>query len=193
MAGITLNPMITTTGGGLFNIQSDGYVQGDAQDDPAVRFALAGGILDINANPLYGGIPISEIINESNLGNDIKWATTLANSNGIAVFNQAYQGIITPQSEAPLYQAGMSVAFYRFGSGARIPLRLNPALVTLDGEFINQVVSWDFTNLYITTYDGTNVFPVKLLDVSLSGNLTVSYSNGQANWLTSEYVVLAQI
>ncbi|MBL0880534.1 hypothetical protein HLB04_20885, partial [Serratia ureilytica] len=43
MANLSLNPMATTNALGSFGVQSDGYVQGIALDDPANRFNLAAG------------------------------------------------------------------------------------------------------------------------------------------------------
>ena len=62
-AQISLNPMATTNALGLFSTNSNGFTQGDAQDDPAVKFALAGGVLSTSATtPLWGGVPIAETI-----------------------------------------------------------------------------------------------------------------------------------
>lgn len=202
-ASINMNPMLTTNANGLFNVSSNGFTQGDAQADPAVKFALASGLLSTSATaPLWGGIPISESIPAASAqpgtnatGSSVIQSTTLANSTGICVFNQAFHGITSPQSNAPSYLPGMSVNFYRFGSGARIPLRINPALVSLDGGLVTQQVSWDFTNNWITTYDGSNAFPVKILTISTSGNKTVSYNSGTgyATWIGSEAVALCVI
>lgn len=202
-AQISLNPMATTNAANLFNVNSQGFTQGDAQDDPAVKFFLAGGKLSTAAStPIWGGIPIEELIPSAatqpgtdTLGSTVIQASSLATSTGICVFNQAYGGITTPQSNAPLYSPGMSVNFYRFGSGARIPLRINPALVSLDGSIITSQVSWDFTSNWITTYDGTNAFPVRILKISTTGNKTVSYNSGtgNANWITTEAVALCLI
>lgn len=38
MANLSLNPMATTNALGSFGVQSDGYIQGVALDDPANRF-----------------------------------------------------------------------------------------------------------------------------------------------------------
>ena len=51
MAGsIAFNPMLTTNAAGLFNTNSAGYTQGDALDDPAVKFFLSGGIVSSSAS-----------------------------------------------------------------------------------------------------------------------------------------------
>jgi len=200
---IAFNPMLTTNAAGLFNTNSAGYTQGDAQDDPAVKFFLAGGIVTSSAStPLWGGLPISEDIpaaatqpGTNTLGSTIALATSLANTTGITVFNQAYGGIITPTSTCPQFAAGSSVNFYRFGSGARIPLRINPALVSLDGGLITQQVTWDYTAQWLTTYDSTNAFPVRILSISTSGNKTASYNSGTGalNWIYTEALAVCLI
>jgi len=197
-AQISLNPMATTNAKGLFSTNSNGFTQGDALDDPAVKFALAGGTLSTSATvPLWGGIPIAESIADSVLGNTVLQADGTTAPTGIAVFNQAFAGITTPQSTAPLYSPGMSVNFYRFGSGARIPLALNPASVTLDGDLISTTVYFDYTNNWVTTVQPGSqpALPVKVLKISTQNNKTVSYSSvtGNANWATDGLIAVVQI
>jgi hypothetical protein len=205
MSNISINPMLTTNAKGLFNVNSAGFTQGDALDDPAVKFQLASGFIKSSETlPMWGGLPISEGIVLSTatpssgvLNGGIARATTVANSTGICVFNQAFQGITTPQSTAPQFTSGMTVNFYRLGSRARIPMRVNPALVSLDGSLVTTDVSYDFTNNWITAYiSGTNsVFPVDVLKISTVGNKTISYDSGTGfvNWVYNEYVALVQI
>lgn len=50
----------------------------------------------------------------------------------------------TPQSEVPVALSGMSVYFYRLGSGARLAVAVDPALISLAGDIITSQVSWDF-------------------------------------------------
>ena len=203
MSNISINPMLTTNAQGLFNVNSTGFVQGDAQDDPAVKFQLASGFIKSTETlPMWGGLPISENIvlqtttpSSGVLNGAIARATTIANSTGICVFNQAFQGITTPQSTAPQFTSGMTVNFYRFGSKARIPMRMNPALVSLDGSLVTTDVAYDFTNNWITAYVSGAVFPVDILKISTTGNKTVSYDSvtGFCNWVYNEYVALVQI
>ena len=47
---IAINPVVTTNAPGSFNISSEGYIQGTALNDPAIRNELAGGVLDIAAS-----------------------------------------------------------------------------------------------------------------------------------------------
>ena len=204
---ISLNPMQTTNAAGLFSTNSTGYTQGDAVDDPAVKFYLAGGVYNASATqPIWGGIPIQEIIpgvtgtpGTDVLGSTINIATDVSGglSTGICVFNQAYGGITTPQSNAPLFTAGMSVNYYRFGSGARIPVPCDSTIVALDGSSVAETVYWNYsTNLLTATNPGTQTaLPVKILRVSASGNKTVSYNSGTntANWITTQAVALILI
>ena len=199
-AQISLNPMATTNAAGLFSVNSNGFTQGDAQDDPAIKFQLVGGVLSTAATvPLWGGVPIAETIptaqngvysgdvqpGTDTLGSAIVQASDSVAPTGISVFNQAFQGITTPQSNAPLYSPGMSVNFYRFGSGARIPLPCDASVVALAGSSIVETVYWDVTNNRLTTTaSGNFAVPVKILRISTSGNKIVSYSSvtGNANW-----------
>ena len=199
-AQISLNPMATTNAASLFSVNSNGFTQGDAQDDPAIKFQLVGGVFSTTATvPLWGGVPIAETIptaqngvysgdvqpGTDTLGSTIVQASDSVAPTGISVFNQAFQGITTPQSNAPLYSPGMSVNFYRFGSGARIPLPCDASVVALAGSSIVETVYWDVTNNRLTTTaSGNFAVPVKILRISTSGNKIVSYSSvtGNANW-----------
>lgn len=202
---ISINPMATTNAAGLFNTNSAGYTQGDAMDDPAVKFALSGGVLSTSATqPIWGGYPIQEFIpgaaaqpGTDTLGATVLQATTSAVPSGICVFNQAYGGITTPQSTAPLYSPGMSVNYYRFGSGARIPLPCDSSVVALDGNLSSSTVYFNYTTGLLTTTQplGQAALPVKILKVSASGNKTVSYNSGNntANWIYNQPVALCLI
>ena len=212
MSGISINPILTTNAAALFNVNSNGFVQGDAQDDPAVKFALCQGVYDFNAaNPILGGMPILETIpaltglgpGKANVGayilNAIATGTYAHQINGFSVFNQAFGGITTPQSNAPTYQPGQSVNYYRAGSGARIPVRASNALIATitGGQPVNGIpCSWDYTGNQLDVYDGTNQFPFRILRVSPAGNnLTANYNAGAgtANWVTNENVALIQL
>lgn len=160
MAGISFNPSLQTNAPSTFGVTWDGLVQGFAMPDPAVRNALAGGILNANeALPMWGGVGISEgiatppasppLTPDPALGNIIARATNVTpgavkSLTGFSVFDQAYGMINTPQSPVPLAPSGGQVMFYRLGSGARIPVAMAPVLIDLYGDVITQPVSWDF-------------------------------------------------
>lgn len=198
---ISLNPMLTTTASGLFAVNSAGFTQGDAQDDPAVKFSLVGGVLSTDATlPIWGGVAIKEMIPAVTAGNNVVLGSTVIQAadydelSGICVYNQAFGGITTPQSTAPLFSAGMSVNYYRFGSGARIPLRIDSALISLDGEMTSSQVSWDFGANQIVAFD-TTAFPVKILKIVTENNLLVDYNDvtGFANWTNQGAIALCLI
>jgi hypothetical protein len=161
---LAFNPTITTNAPGTFNVKSDGYIQGLTMDQPAVRYALAGGILaSTETLPMWGGIPIAEnlqshgvTIPRKELGNTIVRATSLASTipvTGWSVYDQLYSTINFPQSPAPVVLSGGQVNFYRLGSGARIPVACDPSLVSLETGLINQNVSWNFPGGFLQPYD----------------------------------------
>lgn len=175
-SNIALNPFQTTNAQGTFSIQSGGYVQGVALDDPAVRFALAGGPLAGTENlPMWAGVAISEAIPaaaaDASVGPNIARATALANIAGFSVLNQASAWVTSPQSECPSAGAGTTIPFYRFGSGARIALAIDPSLVSLDGGLTTQQVGWDFNNQRIAPYVASGA-------TEAVTSITSSYANG---------------
>jgi hypothetical protein len=155
------NPMAVTNAAGFFGVQSDGFTQGVAHDDPAVRYQLAGGVLlSTETLPMWGGIAISEYLplstNNGHNGPGIGRATTNAGITGFSVFNQSHNAINSPENQVPILASGMSVNFYRFGSLARIPLAADPTLVaSLASGLVTQAVSWDINNQRLQTYDAS--------------------------------------
>lgn len=162
---MNFNPLPTTSGQGLFTSKSStGLVQGTAYPDPATRFALRQVVLASDETlPAWGGIGIYEDIPgaangpSSALGPVSGRANSLTGSKrlaGFSVFDQAYNGINTPQSPVPTFLPGMSLMSYRLGSGARIALACDPQLVDLMGEPIGSSVVWDFVNSKLVPYTG---------------------------------------
>lgn len=157
MATLSLNPMATTNAAGSFGVQSDGFIQGVALDDPANRFNLASGTVAASeTKPLWGGLPVAELLpgNQSSpRGSTIRRAVSVAELEGFTVFNQAHNGLTTPQSPVPLYASGMSVSFYRIGSNMRVPLKASAQVVSLGttGASVKTALAWDFVNNQITT------------------------------------------
>ncbi|MEJ0017527.1 MAG: hypothetical protein WDN25_13370 [Acetobacteraceae bacterium] len=157
---IAFNPMMTTTFAGGFSAQSDGLVQGVAMDDPAVRFALAGGRLSTDETlPMWGGIGIFARIPTLNpeLGPIVGRATTLTQTaatglTGFSVFNQAHSFLTAPQSPVPSAPGGAFVPFFPLGSGARIAVAMDPSLIGLEDGSVGQLVSWDFNNQRLQPY-----------------------------------------
>lgn len=164
-AQVAFNPVLTTNAAGSFNVQSTGYMQGIQLDDPAARFALAGGVLANDETiPMWGGVGIYELVAgnaaagylgspsgpNSAAGGLVGRATALTGSKaltGFSVFNQAHGMINTPQSPVPLAGSNMQVNFLRLGSGARIAVACDEALASMSGtDIINTAVAWDFVN-----------------------------------------------
>lgn len=198
-ANFSYNPMLTSNDLGGFSTTSEGYVQGVALDDPAIRNALSGGFLAAAETlPMWGGLPIFEDIPAagSPLGGSIGRALTTPGITGWSVFNQAHNGLTSPQSNVPLIANGMTVNFYRAGSGARIAVPIDPALVSLEGGLITQQVSWDFTNNRIITFNATpGALPVKIIDIAIGNSKIVTYDsvNNFANWTETGSVAIILI
>ncbi|HHL9121595.1 TPA: hypothetical protein ACQ8U7_002348 [Escherichia coli] len=185
MANLSLNPMATTNAAGSFGVQSDGFIQGVALDDPANRFNLASGtVADTETKPLWGGLPVAELlpgVNSSPRGSTIRRAVSLAELEGFTVFNQAHNGLTTPQSPVPLYASGMSVSFYRLGSNMRVPLKASAQVVALGtaGASVKTPLAWDFVNNQVTTAAAA-AFSGADIDTT-----AVTYSNGVATATTA--------
>lgn len=172
-AQVPFNPMVTTNGLGSFNVSSGGFIQGIQLDDPAVRNALAGGVLaDSETIPMWGGVGIYELVAGDstiylgnanpplgNLGGQVGRATALTGSKaltGFSVFNQAHGMINTPQSPVPLAGSKMQVNFLRFGSGARIIVKCDPLLAAYSAaQLVTVATAWDFVNQQLIPVSGS--------------------------------------
>jgi hypothetical protein len=189
-ANISFTPSQMTNASGLFNASSSGYIQGFAEDDPAVRFALSGGVLaSTETLPMWAGVGISLATPgvsgnpASVLGPLVSRATSLGSAgvagslSGFSVSNQNYSGIITPQSQVPLVGSGGQVNFYRLGSGARIPVACAASLVSsLPGNIETQQVSWDFANQQLIPYEAA------FSTTTITGATWANTSGGQATF-----------
>jgi len=201
---IAFNPMQTTTNYGGFSTQSNGLVQGVAMDDPAVRFALAGGVLATDETlPMWGGVGIYADIptaNATELGTVVGRATSLTayaakQMVGFSVVNQATAWLTTPQSPAPTASGGMTVPYFLFGSGARIAVDCDSTLAAalISGTIVPEVF-WDFTNQQLVS-TGTDALPVKVLRVQIGNSKIVSWDGTAlaATWNNSGTAALIQI
>lgn len=152
---VTLTPMITGNAFGLFGVQTEGLIQGFAQDDPAIRFLLTQGTIG-GSLPMFGGMAVSNLIptvgNPGVASATVQPATSLATYSGISVFNQSHALIVTPNQRVPLGYTNQSINFYRRGSNARIAVKCAPSLISLDGGLISQQVSWDFYGHQLVPY-----------------------------------------
>ncbi|MDE2105933.1 MAG: hypothetical protein KGL39_52410 [Patescibacteria group bacterium] len=198
-AGIVINPVETTNFTGTFSVESDGGVQGTFMDDPAVRYALAGGILaSTETLPMWGGVGIAEAVPapaSAPLGSVVTRAAGYSTLTGFSVFNQAVAMVQSPQSRVPTAGSGMSVNFFRFGSGARIWVQADPTFAaTLETGSILQQVSWDFTNQVLVAF-ATTALNCKVLKVNIGNSKVVTYSagTGYTNWTNTGSAVLIQI
>jgi len=187
---IAFNPFATTVAAGLFLTQAQGLVAGTFFDDPAIRYEMAGGVLaSTETLPMWGGVGIGEYVPTSGFdprGSQIKRADTQAHLTGFSVFNQNGAAISSPQSPVPQTLSGGQVNFFRLGSGAKLALAIDPALVTDDGGLITQQVSWDFTNQKIVAYDSVAALPVNILSIQTAQVLTVAFDGvNAATWTRS--------
>jgi len=190
---ISIDPYSTTNAPGTFKKSSDGYVQGMAMDDPAIRNSLAIGVLaSTETLPIWGGLPIQETItiDSGATGGQISRSTAYDEVTGFSVFNQATAWVNSPASPVPTGSAGATVPFYRMGSGARIVLPIDPALISLDGSLITAQVSWNFTTNRIVAFS-TTALPVKVLNVNAGDSKVVSYDalTNLATWIESGVAV----
>jgi hypothetical protein len=173
---VSFNPMLTTNAAGSFSVQSEGYVQGTALDDPAIRYQLANGVLaQTESLPMWGGVALFENMPNPGFGNvtgpNVGRATAQANLTGFSVFNQGHAMVNWPQNKVPIVGQGGTVPFFRLGSNARIPVACDPSLVSLSGGLINQQVSWDFNNQVLQPYDASTA------TVSITSQ-TATFANG---------------
>ena len=159
------NPLPMTNALGSFpSPDTDGYIVGTFMDDPAIRNELANGVLaNTETLPIWGGVGIYENIPSpptpfvSELGGQVGRATSVtasaaASLTGFSVFNQAYAWVTSPQSTVPTGGSGMTVPLFRLGSGARIVVACDAALVSIEGDIITQQVSWDFIGQQLVPY-----------------------------------------
>lgn len=200
---IVLNPQLVTNRPGGFHISSEGYVQGEAMDDPAIRNSLVAATIDpAFTGVMFGGMGISESMvtpgtESAAMMHVVKPATSQANLTGFSVFNQAAGLIQTPQSPVPLGSAGMGISLYRLGSKARIAVQVDSAVATtLQAGLINQALYWDYTNQKLLAAPGGTAIPVKVIDIDLKGNSKiVSYNSGTgiATWTNNAFTAIIEI
>lgn len=204
MAGITIQPYATNQPQDSFLLQTQGYVQGMILDDPVARMELAQGMLISTAStPLWGGVPVTELINltgsgSEGLGPTIEAATSQANCTGFCTYTQMMSGVIVPGATAPLYGAGTSTGFFRLGSNARLVVACDPALISTltgsDGAINSQALYWDTTNYRITLTTSSNwALPTSVRLVSVNTNskiITYSSGTGLASWSNGDAAVL---
>lgn len=189
VATVSFNPVLTSSAAGTFNVSAEGYIQGQAMDDPASRNWLASGVLaNSETKPMWGGVAISEAIPStanlstqngiSAMGGQIIRATNVTagavgSITGFSTFDQNHSAINSPQSPVPLVGTGMTTHFYRFGSNIRLAVAANPSLISLQTGIITQQVSWDFNDSVLQPYDAsTSTYSVTSLTPTYNNNGT---------------------
>lgn len=204
-AAVTINPAIQSNFAGSFFATSEGYTQGDALDDPAIRFTLRKGVVSSSASvPMWGGLAIAETLTnasftvgaanppQTDLLSILTPGTSVTAGNaacitGFTVLNQATAMFQSAQSRVPQAPAGGAINFYRMGSGARVPLLANPvaAAAWAGGLVSPTTIYWDTTNLWLTNSGGggivqlTTLYPNLVIDsISLGNCRVVSYNSG---------------
>lgn len=186
---ISFDPNLTTAPQSSFLAQTQGYVQGDFVDDPSSRMYLNSGVIAAAVTqPVWGGMILEELVpttGEGALGSDLALAAGYTTATGMSVFNQASNMIIVPGNSVQTSVAGMTISYFRFGSGARIRVQASSALLTaVEGNPINTQVSWDFTNQILVPFS-TTALPVQVLSVN-SNSKIVNYNSGTGavTWTT---------
>jgi hypothetical protein len=203
MSGVTINPALMTNAAGSFATTSEGYVQGFALDDPAVRNELCSGILSpAAAGPIWGACAITESLPTAGteadaIGSVLALATAEANLTGWTVYNQSAALLQSAQSPAPLCPPGGSINFYRNGSEARIAVACSQAVAAaLAGQPVNTAVYWDYVNQLLLNAPGGTALNVLLVGVVATGNAqVVSYNSGTglATWSRTGYLAIIQL
>lgn len=196
MAGITIQPYATNQPTDSFLLETQGYVQGMPLDDTASRLWLMGGNLASSAStPLWGGVPIEELINVTGTGADglgptVQASTSQATCTGFSTFAQMMHGVITPGATVPLYGPLNGVGFFRLGTNARLAVNCDPALAaalaSADGAINSQALYWSVADYWITLTTTSNwALPtsIRLLSVNTNSKVvTYNSGTGAATW-----------
>jgi hypothetical protein len=187
---LSFNPNNTTNIAAGFLVDTEGYVQGFAQDDPAMRFQWEGAQVG-GSTTLWGGLAVTvnlQGVDTGQVGSLIVPATSLSSINGWTIFNQSMAGIITPSSNVPQYAVGSSLNIARPGSLARIVVAVENSTIlnALADAESNVDLYWDATNLCVTNSSGGNYGPLPVQLIALSAKGKTIYSNGgNLNWTVS--------
>jgi len=176
--------MQTNTAAGLFQLVSEGFIQGMYEPDPAVRYQTKQGLLAASETlVMFGGVAISDTIPVATpggiLGGTVARATTAAGISGFSISNNAYNGIITPTSPVPQMGSGMSVQFASLGSRLRVAVACAPSLAaTLTSGTASSTtqVSWDFLNQQLVPYTPT------YSNVTITGAVWASTAGGRTTF-----------
>ncbi len=203
MANITFNPALMTNTQNSFQLQTQGWVQGLTADDPVARmYLMAGTVGSSVTQPIWGGFGIAANVGglaASGMANPTIVPATTSQINGFTVFDQAINMVQTPGNTVPVSVAGQSVAFYSFGSNARIPLPVASSVFSaLETDPIGVTLYWDTSALNITTTSNANTIAlpssVQVLAVDANSK-SVSYNSGTGvvSWAFGQEMALIKI
>lgn len=200
---IAFNPFLTTVAQNTFTGPSSyGLVQGTAYPDPAIRYKQAGGYLaSTETLPIWGGVGIYTDVPGTTgqppvaVGPQCGRAASLTGSTALtafSVFDQAYGMVNSPQSPVPLAGNYGQVMYYRLGSGARIAVACDPALVSLQGGLTTAQVSWDFAQQrlipYVAAY-AANVITAASWASTNGGTATLTSTSAHGLSVGSDFTV----
>lgn len=200
---ISFNPSLMTAAQNTFLLETQGWIQGLTQDDPVSRMHLLAGIVASTVTqPVWGGMGIAantaELATDNRQGPSIALAST-TQINGFTVFDQAINMIQTPGNTAPVSVAGQSVAFYLFGSKARIPLPLDSGVITnLENVSASTPLFYDTATFSITNVSSSSTIALpattQLLAVNANSKM-VAYNSttGAVSWLAGQSACLLQL
>jgi hypothetical protein len=191
---ISFNPSLTTNVQNSFLLETQGYIQGFAMDDPSARMELSGGVLaSTETLTMWGGVPITELVNVTGTGADglgpLLKRATVASGTGApsgagettawSTFNQAHSMLITPGGLVPPQSAaGQYVAFFRVGTNIRLAVACAAALVTAAAAGVNVgqlALLWDTVAMNITSTSSGNTIALpastRLLSVNTNSKI----------------------
>lgn len=200
---ISFNPSLMTAPQNTFLTESQGYVQGLTQDDPVARMYLSAGTVGSGVTvPVWGGFGVA--VNVGGLSTSGQATQTVTDAttsqiNGFTVFDQAINMTQVPGNSVPVAMAGQSVAYYPFGSNARIPLPVaSGVFAALETDPIGTQLYWDTTAFNITTTSSgsTVALPTSVRVLAVDQNSrTVSYNSGTGavTWLEGQDVAVIMI
>lgn len=189
MSNITFNPSLTTSPQNNFAVQTGGYTQGTFQDDTSSRMWLLSGTLASGTTvPVYGSVALTESVPTTNsqTGAKLTVADGTTGINAWAVFNQGYNGIITPGNSVPQYTANGTLNYFRTGSNARIAVKADASVsAAVGGSTTLVVLYWDTVLQILTATSGANTvaFTGRLISLN-STSKTILNTAGVLTWTT---------
>ncbi len=198
MSNISFNPATTTSPQNTFLGQTNGYVQGTFQDDPTSRLWLAGGTVATGTTvPVYGGMALSEVVapvNNDTTGSTLSVAPPIAGSiNAWSVFNQGYNGIITPGNSVPQYPVGATLMYFRTGSNARIAVKADSTVIAnAAGTPVSGTAwFWDtvLQTLTATSNANTVAFTGRVISVNTNSKVVVN-TGGILTWAVGNCAII---